>query len=461
MKATTSRQLPLPDINRFTEESYKTLLVRLADYDTMILDINSDAQTVIQKKKERLILDYIATFHAHTVSQLKGNGRYSGYWQTYVGKGRKATVLKRAKTLEGLLTLLAQYYGVTDSPPSKRSNKPTLKEYFPHWLEWKGEYNNNKALTIHHNEVDFEKLVANTPLAEIPIDRITTEDLDSWARKLLIRKPMSAKRFNTYKIVVVGPLDLAVREKLIPSSPWKPELQNYRRLFKASRRPPSKDKIFYPDEIAEINRTCLKAYNETHNASDIAIIINWDLGLRVGELAALKWEDIDIKGNLLCIRRQESEHKIEEYVKSDSEAGYRELPLNKHILALLHRLRKDFGNLSGYIFVDSRGKRKTAASISDRFVYVQRGKDTTQKVKRIHCQRRTLGTRIAKELGLEAARQWLGHTDLQTTLKYIYTTETIDSLRQYSQENSALAQLDLQNNSTSATTTSATIRSVV
>ena len=143
-----------------------------------------------------VILDYIATFHAHTVSQLKGNGRYSGYWQTYVGKGRKATVLKRAKTLEGLLTLLAQYYGVTDTPPSKRSSKPTLKEYFPHWLEWKGEYNNNKALTIHHNEVDFEKLVANTPLAEIPIDRITTEDLDSWARKLLIRKPMSAKRFN-------------------------------------------------------------------------------------------------------------------------------------------------------------------------------------------------------------------------------------------------------------------------
>jgi len=62
---------------------------------------------------------------------------------------------------------------------------------------------------------------------------------------------------------------------------------------------------------------------------------------------------------------------------------------------------------------------------------------------------------------MEAARQWLGHTDLQTTLKYIYTTETIDSLRQYSQENSALAQLDLQNNSTTGTTISSTIRSVV
>lgn len=444
MKATTSRQLPLPDTNCFTEESYKTLLVRLADYDTMMLDINSDAQKVIEKKKERLVLEYIATFHPHTVSKLGGNGRFKGYWQTYVGKGRGNTALKRSQTLEGLLAILADYYGVSILPPSKKSSQPTLKSYFPHWLEWKGRYNNNKTLTLHHNEVDFQKLVADTPLGEIPIDRITTEDLDTWARALLIRKPMSAKRFNTYKIVVTGPLELAVREKLIPFSPWKPELQDYRRLFKTARRAPSKDKIFYDDEIAAINDACLKDYDLTHNSSDIAILVNWDLALRVGELSCIMWEDVDIKGNLLSIRRQESEGKVEEYVKSDSAAGYRELPLNKHILALFHRLRKDTGNLSGYIFVDEKGKRKTASAISNRFVYVQRGKDYSKKVKRIHCQRRTAGTKIAKDCGLEAARQWLGHQDLQTTLRYIYSTETMDSLREYSENTSALAHLDLQ-----------------
>ncbi len=55
-----------------------------------------------------------------------------------------------------------------------------------------------------------------------------------------------------------------------------------------------------------------------------------------------------------------------------------------------------------------------------------------------NCQRRTIGTKIAKECGLEAARQWLGHKNLMTTLRYIYTTETLDTLRQYSESASAI-----------------------
>ena len=34
------------------------------------------------------------------------------------------------------------------------------------------------------------------------------------------------------------------------------------------------------------------------------------------------------------------------------------------------------------------------------------------------------------------------HADLMTTLRYIYTTETLDSMREYSEESSALKALD-------------------
>ena len=96
------------------------------------------------------------------------------------------------------------------------------------------------------------------------------------------------------------------------------------------------------------------------------------------------------------------------------------------------------------IFVDRSGKRKTANAIKHRFIYLQVGKggDTAGcGVKRIHCQRRTVATRIARDLGLEAARQWLGHTDIKTTLRYIYTMETMDTMREYSQTASVLASL--------------------
>lgn len=421
--------------------TYGEFVAGLAIYDKIGAG-NDELTLLIMKKKEKEVLDYIKTFHTAAVSCVGGSGRYAGSWQTYVGRGRSGRKLVRAATLEGLLEALAGFYGLKEEKPEKEKKPETLQSYFLHWLEWKGKRNGNKSGTLYHNRVDFERLVSGTKLSRLPLDEITTEDLDEWARGVLIEKPLSAQRWNTYKICVTGPLELALREGLIKGNPWKPELMDFRRLYKSSRRAPSKDKIFYDDEVERIIEQCMTDFVRNGNSANIAIIINFDLGLRVGELAALKWEDIDQKAGTICIRRQESEGKVEEYVKSDSAAGYRELPLNDHVMGLLRRIRD--GRLSGYIFVDDSGRRKTASALQKRLIYAQVGKNGDTAgcgVKRIHCQRRTVGTRIAKALGLEAARQWLGHTDIATTLRYIYTTETLDSMREYSQAASALAGL--------------------
>lgn len=132
-------------------------------------------------------------------------------------------------------------------------------------------------------------------------------------------------------------------------------------------------------------------------------------------------------------------------MKSDSSSGYRELPLNSQVLGLLKRLKQYFGDVSGFIFTDEDGNRKSSSALQKRLIYAQVGKNedrANSEVKRIHCQRRTVGTRIANQCGLEAARQWLGHTDLQTALRYIYSTETLDTLRRFSESTSAIRVLD-------------------
>ena len=447
------RRLPLTAVPQTSSkdfrQDYVDFLTRLSVYDTIGLDISDDMKTMISKKKEREILDYISTFHPHAVSRIGGNGRFAGQWRTTVGHGRDGTVTKRAKTLDELLEMLAEIYGLpVNMMKEPVTRMPTLETYFPHWLEWKGKRNNNKSCTMYHNQVDFEKYVKGTALAGTPLDKITPEMLDDWARDLLIRKPLNASRFNTYKIVVKGPLELAVREKLISASPWKREFMDYSLLLKSSRKAPSKKKIFYDDEIKKIVTTCMEGYNSTHNSANIAIIINFDLGLRVSELSALKWSDIDWKNQTVFIQRQESERKVEDYVKSDSSSGYRELPLNSQVLGLLERLRQDFGNVSEFIFTDEDGNRKSSSALQKRLIYAQVGKNgdkADSEVKRSHCQRRTVGTRIANQCGLEAARQWLGHTDLQTTLRYIYSTETLDTLRGFSESTSAIRVLNYEN----------------
>lgn len=60
--------------------------------------------------------------------------------------------------------------------------------------------------------------------------------------------------------------------------------------------------------------------------SNLCLKGNFELGLRIGELCALKWSDINWQNETIFIQRMEdSTGKVVEYVKSDSEAGYREL----------------------------------------------------------------------------------------------------------------------------------------
>ena len=423
-----------------TPKAFESFLTHLSFYDTLLSETpGSNATDMVKKKKQEDILKFIQTFHTRTLSQVT-SGRYAGFWQTRVGTGRENSRYIRTKSLEEMLDKLGECYGLQ---LSRETRSMTLALYFPHWLEWKAERNNNKAGTARHNTNCFNRFVKDTPLSRIPLTKITTENLCDWARATLKAVPLSSKRFNTMKIVVTGPLELAVREGIINDNPWKKDLMDYQRLLRAERKAPSSKKIFYPDEIEAIIRTCMQDYEATGNVSNLAVVFNFDMGLRVGELCALRWEDVNWRQKSICIRRQESEGRIEEAVKSDSAAGYRELPLNGHQLSLLKRIRKDTPLLSPYIFSDPDGKRKTAAAIQNRLIYAHTGKHgSMENVKRIHCQRRTVATRIAKDRGLEAARQWLGHTDLMTTLRYIYTNETLDSMREYSEEVSALKVLD-------------------
>lgn len=417
--------------------TYLELMQNLQMYDKMV-EIDSSIQEMVRKKKEEEILQYIHTIHSRSVSQMS-TGRYAGCWQTRLGNGKNDSKYIRTKTLTELLNAVTDYYNIV------QPKDETIGTYFPHWLDWKFSRNNNKAGTKRHNQNCYNRFVKDSVLESIPIKEITTEDLDNWARDVLKNTPLSSKRFNTLKITVTGPLDLAVREHIIDVSPWKPELMDYQMLLKAERKAPSNQKLFYEDEIKAIVKKCMSDYEVGHNSSNIAVIFNFDMGLRVGELAALKWSDVDWKRKVINIQRQESEGKTEEYVKSDSSAGYRELPLNDRLIRLLKRLQRDSGNLSGYIFTDAQGQRKTVSAIQKRLIYAQVGKGgdgAGSTVKRIHCQRRTVATKIAKARGLEAARQWLGHADLQTTLRYIYTTETIDTLREFSEEGSALKALE-------------------
>ena len=74
------------------------------------------------------------------------------------------------------------------------------------------------------------------------------------------------------------------------------------------------------------------------HVTNFALMLNFDLGLRIGELSALKWSDINwINESIFFQIREDSSGAVEDYVKSDSSAGYRELDLSDGAIDIFRR----------------------------------------------------------------------------------------------------------------------------
>ena len=71
-----------------------------------------------------------------------------------------------------------------------------------------------------------------------------------------------------------------------------------------------------------------KKFEETHNTAYLAIILNCSLGLRVGELVALKRSDFNFNTNTVHIQRQERKLYDPETLKR---SGFEVVPYTKSL----------------------------------------------------------------------------------------------------------------------------------
>ena len=162
------------------------------------------------------------------------------------------------------------------------------------------------------------------------------------------------------------------------------------------------------------------------------MVLNFSLGLRVGELVALKWKDL--KGAYLHIRRMEQKQyeqnpdgswhyhiEVVEHTKSD--AGYRTIYVVSSALELFTRI-KEYNLQRGfscgaedYIFI-YRGSRITSQAIDKK--YERYCKELGFVKKGNHKTRKTCLTKIADNpnINLKDAMQFSGHRDIQTYIKH-------------------------------------------
>lgn len=358
----------------------------------------------------------VKSVHKYAITTL-ADGRVGTWVQDESLKNKRKNI--KANSYEKMIDKLFDFYF-----QSKEESALRLCDIFEEWLEYKSKKKNNSEETIKQNRASYAKYVSGSRINTIPLRSMKTIDLENWAIDVLINNNMTAKAFNTNKIIVTGPLRYAKRQGWITENPWNKDELEYTHLFRSERIKPSADMIFYPDEIEELISEFERGFANNGNIANLGLKGNFELGLRIGELCALKWSDINWQNETIFIQRMEdSTGNVVEYVKSDSEAGYRELNLSDELLDIFKRIRRNSKLLSEFIFVKCDGSR------AEKMVFVHRlekaelalGWNTKGNMKRSHCIRRTVASRMdAMGWTLEEIRRWLGHTTTSTTLKYIY-----------------------------------------
>ncbi len=141
----------------------------------------------------------------------------------------------------------------------------------------------------------------------IKVKKIDELMLETECNRIVMDFNLSRKEWTNIKTILNGMFEYALRKKYLIDNPIKKIKILVK--FKQVDRKTGKTETYNSDELKELNRYLDQMYVETNDTVFLAVKINFLLGLRVGELVTLKWEDYcDI--NHLHIVREEIRNQI-------------------------------------------------------------------------------------------------------------------------------------------------------
>ena len=335
---------------RFSPEAIKNCLQEVLSEGNINSQVSAPANNDYMTKKHR---DDIIKKHTeqYTTKYYESDRRWHSFLPDENSPRKKKPIAKRR--WEDLADEIVAYYEAQEEDTKRK--RITLRQFYPEWFTYKWQDTNNSNY-MKHIDGEWNRFYVDDPIIDRPVVELTALELKNWARNKIISCKMNKKQYYNMAVIIRQSLEYLVELGILPTNHYA-EFKIKASLFTPTVSKDAEFEVFNEEEEHRLKELAQKEFTEHPNRiATLAVLINFSLGLRVGELVALKWKDL--RDSYLHIRRMEQQQyekldngkwkkhlEVVEHPKSD--AGYRTLYVVSSAMELFNKVR-DVNLQNGY-----------------------------------------------------------------------------------------------------------------
>lgn len=346
--------------------------------------------------------------------------RSNGTWVGTISFGRDENGGLKRKSFSGktkieLLTKMNEFRSSLINNTYLEPKKVTVKQWLNDWLV------NYKSIKLKPTTYDcYEYFVNNkiSPfLGDILLQELRPETVQNFYNETYGQgKKVKSSTIRKIHVILKSALNQAVENELINKNPAnKPELPTMKK---------KKIKVFSFEEQKRF-----EYYAKDYRLYPM-FITGLDTGLRLGELIALEWDDVDFekrqirvnKNVVLAVDRTNDDIRkslITQDTTKTENSDNRIIPLTKRVMAILKQLKVKQQSISNIVFCNQNGGYMLPRNVERTFQKII-AKANIEKCN-VHTLRHSFATRLFENnIPPKTVSELLGHSNISITLN-IYT----------------------------------------
>ena len=363
-----------------------------------ILDISYVQEMIEMNKRKELLSN-----HKYKIWQGKDNN-----WYTYLPDERKGRILKKRTSRKSIEDEVIKYW-------KTQMENPTIQNIFNEWNDRRRNLKKIDPATHLRYLKDFERFYGKEEgFGQKRIKAVKREEISMFLEEQISKHNLAAKAFSNLKCITKGMLKYAKRlgyisfniEEMfydmdVSDSEFKKDIKE------------DCEEVFSEDETPVI----MEYLVDNKDIINLGILLMFVTGIRVGELAALKW--VDYTQDSLKIRRTETKYNdnngkpvyaVKDFPKT--QAGVRTAVIPKDYIWIIQSIR-NINPFGEYMFV-SKGERIRTYKFRKRLYLICRYLKLPKRS--CHKIRKTYGTILLdNHIDNRLIMNQMGHTDIKCT----------------------------------------------